>query len=150
MKIKIGKTEVWIGSSILKSQAFPALRTACIYEQKIASFIEPIIANPHVLSIPLEGGEQVKTREEKARIENILIQNGFAKDSLIIACGGGAILDLAGFIAATFCLGISLCMVPTTLLAMVDAAIGGKNGVNVGDIKNVIGTVYHPDFAIMD
>jgi len=95
-------------------------------------------------------GEVSKCRAVKERLEDEMIHEGHAKDSCLIAMGGGVALDLAGFLASTYCRGIPLLMVPTTLLAMVDAAIGGKNGVNVAHAKNWIGTIYPPSAICID
>lgn len=89
-------------------------------------------------------GEEHKTRKTKEELEDQLLQEGYGRDSCIIALGGGVVCDVAGFLAATYCRGVPLVMIPTTLLAMVDASIGGKNGVNVPQGKNMIGTIYRP------
>lgn len=101
-----------------------------------------------VLSFP--AGEPFKTRETKHVLENQLIKNGLGADSLIIAFGGGVVCDLAGYLASTYCRGVDLIFCPTTLLAMVDACIGGKNGVNVEQAKNLLGTYYQPKQIIVD
>lgn len=101
-----------------------------------------------LISIP--AGEQSKTREQKQLIEDKLFQLGCTRDTTIIAVGGGVVTDLAGFIASTFCRGIPVIYIPTTLLAMVDAAIGGKTGVNTIYGKNLIGSFYHPSAVICD
>jgi 3-dehydroquinate synthase len=100
--------------------------------------------------ISFEGGETNKTRKSKELIEDQLIAKGFTKDTLIIALGGGVTTDLAGFVAATYCRGVSLIMAPTTLMGMVDASIGGKVGVNAGHYKNMIGTIYPAEYLFVD
>jgi 3-dehydroquinate synthetase len=82
-----------------------------------------------LLAIP--AGESQKTRETWARLTDELLANGFGRDSALVAVGGGVIGDLAGFVAATFMRGIPFVQVPTTLLAMIDASIGGKTAVDV-------------------
>jgi len=89
-------------------------------------------------------GESNKVRATKARLEDQMCEQGFARDSCILAVGGGVVTDMAGFIAATFCRGIPLVSIPTTLLGMVDASIGGKNGLNHPLAKNMIGSIYQP------
>lgn len=95
-------------------------------------------------------GEQHKTRETKAAIEDQLFAHGFGRDSCVIALGGGVTTDLAGYVAATYCRGIPLVMIPTSLLGMVDASIGGKTGVNVLQGKNMLGCIYQPKKVVID
>ena len=102
----------------------------------------------HVFSFP--PGEKYKTRETKAFLEDLLLESGFSKDTVIVGLGGGVVTDMAGYLASTFCRGVALVLIPTTLMAMVDAAIGGKNGVNTPLGKNMIGTIYHPQKVIID
>ena len=103
----------------------------------------------HMITIS-PAGESSKSRETKAMIENELFRLGFGSDLTLISLGGGVISDITGFIAATFCRGVRLTLIPTTLLAMCDAAIGGKNGVNVCIRKNAIGTIYKPHALFID
>lgn len=86
-----------------------------------------------------------KTREAKQALEDTLLKRQFGKDSLFIALGGGTTTDLVGFLASTYMRGVRLIFVPTTLLAMVDAAIGGKTAVDTPFGKNLIGTFYLPE-----
>lgn len=95
-------------------------------------------------------GEQEKTRERKAGLEDLLFSHNFGKDSCIIAMGGGVTTDLIGFLASTFCRGVPLVLIPTTLLGMVDAAIGGKTGVNTRFGKNLIGSFYPASKILID
>lgn len=95
-------------------------------------------------------GEQNKIRETKERLENQLLMKGFGRDIGILALGGGVVTDLVGFLASTYCRGVSLILLPTSLLGMVDAAIGGKNGVNTSFGKNLIGTMYFPSATFID
>jgi 3-dehydroquinate synthase len=95
-------------------------------------------------------GEMSKTREVKADLEDQLFKAGCGRDTLILAFGGGVVLDLAGFLASTYCRGVPVIYCPTTLLAMVDAAIGGKTAVNTSYGKNLIGSFYQPLKIVMD
>lgn len=101
-----------------------------------------------MISIP--SGEQTKTRAMKEQLEDALFAAHMGRDSVLIAMGGGVILDLVGFVASTYCRGIGLVLIPTTLLAMCDASIGGKTGVNVPGAKNRIGTFYPADGVWID
>ncbi len=95
-------------------------------------------------------GEQEKSRERKAVLEDSLLSQKFGRDTCMIALGGGVTTDLIGYLASTYCRGVSLIYAPTTLLGMVDAAIGGKTGVNTPFGKNLIGTFYPADRILID
>ncbi|NGX40096.1 MAG: 3-dehydroquinate synthase [Chlamydiae bacterium] len=101
-----------------------------------------------VFSFP--AGEHSKTRETKERLEDELLSRGFGRETLFIGLGGGVVTDLTGFLASTFCRGAPHILIPTTLLGMVDAAIGGKSGVNTPYGKNLIGTFYPPQEVLID
>lgn len=94
-------------------------------------------------SIPLLANEETKRWDTVAIILQNLLDNGTARDGSIIAIGGGVLCDLAAFAASVYMRGIDCVLVPTTLLAMVDAAFGGKTGMNFGGYKNMVGT-FHP------
>lgn len=95
-------------------------------------------------------GENSKSMEEAMRLWQWLLNEQFDKQCLIINFGGGVISDLGGFVASTFQRGIPFINVPTTLLAMIDAAIGGKNGVNLNQVKNMVGTICLPEDVKID
>lgn len=97
--------------------------------------------------IPIPHG---KTREIKQLIEDELFKRKLGRDSVIVAIGGGATTDLSGFIAATYMRGVPLVLVPTTLLAMVDAAVGGKTGVDTPFGKNTVGCLCLPKAIFID
>ncbi len=100
--------------------------------------------------IVIPPGEQAKTRQTKADIEDQMLEHKLGVDTTVIALGGGVVTDLVGFVAATYCRGIPLISVPTTLLGMVDASIGGKTGVNVAKGKNLIGIYHFPSLVLID
>jgi 3-dehydroquinate synthase len=93
-------------------------------------------------------GEKSKTRDTWARLTDSLMERGFGRDSGLIALGGGVTGDLAGFVAATYTRGVPYLQVPTTLLAMVDASVGGKTGVDTPQGKNLVGA-FHPPAAVI-
>jgi len=103
---------------------------------------------PHLLTIT--PGEQSKTRETKQVLEDQMCQLDLGRDTCVIALGGGVVTDLAGFVAATYCRGVPVVYIPTSLLAMTDAAIGGKTGVNTSFGKNLIGTFTQPEAIFID
>lgn len=100
--------------------------------------------------IEIEAGENLKNIETCAQIWTALTELGADRKSLIINVGGGVITDIGGFIASTYKRGIDFVNVPTTLLGMVDASVGGKNGVDLGHLKNQIGTITVPQLLLID
>lgn len=101
-----------------------------------------------VLTFP--AGDLHKTRETKAHMEDQLLQKQCGRDTCLLALGGGVVTDLVGFIGATYARGIPVIYLPTSLMAMVDASIGGKTGVNTPYGKNSIGTFTTPHAIFMD
>jgi len=95
-------------------------------------------------------GERAKTLRVAAGVYDRLVELGVTRQTLLIGLGGGATLDLAGFVASTFLRGLPLVQVPTTLLAQVDASVGGKTAVNHPAGKNLIGTFYQPRLVWVD
>jgi len=110
---------------------------------------EPLVARARKRGLAAEllvfaEGEASKTRETKAALEDRLLELGVGRDAAIVAVGGGVTCDLAGFVAATWHRGIPVVQVPTSLLAMADAALGGKTAVNLGPAKNIVGAFHQP------
>ncbi|MBW3553828.1 MAG: 3-dehydroquinate synthase [Gemmatimonadetes bacterium] len=95
-------------------------------------------------------GEALKTTGTWARLLESIAGDGFGRDACIVGLGGGVTCDVAGFVAATFLRGVPLVQVPTTLLAMVDAAIGGKTGVDLAAGKNLAGAFWQPRLVLSD
>ena len=102
----------------------------------------------HVITIGT--GETIKTLDTVARIYDELMQLEADRSSCIVGIGGGIVCDITGFVAATYMRGVRFGFVATTLLAQVDASVGGKNGVNFGGYKNMVGTFNQPDFVLCD
>lgn len=102
----------------------------------------------HTFEVPR--GERNKNLRAASKLIDELVRHNAHRDSCIIAFGGGVVGDIAGFVAATYMRGINLIQVPTTLLAQVDAAIGGKTGVNHPKGKNLIGSFYQPELVFID
>ncbi len=98
----------------------------------------------------MKAGEANKNLSTVAEIYRWLLDQGADRNSFIVGIGGGVVCDLAGFVASTFMRGVSFGFVATTLLAQVDASIGGKNGVDLDGYKNIVGTINHPKFVICD
>ena len=95
-------------------------------------------------------GEETKSLDYAIKIYDFLVEHRVERDDIIIALGGGMVGDLAGFVAATFLRGMPWVQVPTSLVAMVDASIGGKVGVNHPEGKNLIGAFYQPNLVVAD
>ncbi|MDN3667167.1 3-dehydroquinate synthase [Algibacter miyuki] len=100
--------------------------------------------------IEIESGEINKTIDTCVGVWNTLSELNADRKSLLINIGGGVITDLGGFVACTFKRGISYINVPTTLLSMVDASVGGKTGVDLGHLKNQVGVISNPDLVLID
>ncbi len=101
-------------------------------------------------TLVIEAGEDQKNQATVALIHDAAYERRLERGSLIVALGGGVVGDMAGFAAATWLRGIAVVQVPTTLLAMVDAAIGGKTGVNHPGGKNLIGAFHQPRLVLID
>jgi 3-dehydroquinate synthase len=99
-------------------------------------------------TLTFPAGEQSKTRDTWGRLTDGLVERGYGRDSGIVALGGGVTGDLAGFVAATYMRGLPYVQVPTTLLAMLDASVGGKTGVDTAKGKNLVGS-FHPPVAVI-
>ena len=100
--------------------------------------------------ITIPAGEIHKTRETWASVTDDLLSRGLGRDATIVALGGGVVGDLAGFVAATFMRGVPVVQVPTTLLAMIDASVGGKTGVDTPAGKNLVGAFHQPAAVVAD
>jgi len=95
-------------------------------------------------------GEEAKSAGVAASLWAVLGQSGLTRSDAIVGVGGGTVTDLAGFVAATWLRGVTVVQVPTTLLAMVDAAVGGKTGVNTAEGKNLVGAFHSPAGVLCD
>ncbi|MCM8829731.1 MAG: 3-dehydroquinate synthase [Candidatus Omnitrophica bacterium] len=103
-----------------------------------------------VIDVVIRPGERAKTLHNAYNILKNCAENEMGRDDTILTLGGGVISDLGGFVASIYMRGINFVVVPTTLLAYVDASIGGKTGVNLPFGKNLVGSFYQPSFVYMD
>ncbi|MBL0884444.1 MAG: 3-dehydroquinate synthase [Chitinophagaceae bacterium] len=101
-------------------------------------------------TIVLKPGEAYKVQQTVDMIIDQLIEMGADRKTILVGVGGGVITDISGYVAGIFMRGIDVGYVPTSLLAMVDAAIGGKNGIDVGVYKNMVGLIRQPSFLLYD
>ena len=103
-----------------------------------------------VAKIKIAGGEGCKNIEKYQMLISLLIDEEISRDDMIVVMGGGALCDLAGFVAASYLRGIDYVQIPSTLLAMVDSSIGGKTGINIDKGKNLIGAFHTPRLVFRD
>lgn len=100
--------------------------------------------------VTVDAGEETKTMETVTKICRVLLERGFSRKDCVAAVGGGMVGDLAGFAAAAFMRGIDFYNLPTTLLSQVDSSIGGKTGVNLDGVKNIVGAFWQPKGVLID
>ncbi|PZQ40507.1 MAG: 3-dehydroquinate synthase, partial [Phenylobacterium zucineum] len=127
-------------------------RVAVIHPPALASLLPVITAgmDQQVTAIRVPEAEAGKTAEVLGGCWEALAEAGFTRSDAIVGLGGGATTDLAGFVAATWLRGVRYLALPTSLLAMVDAAVGGKTGINLGAGKNLVGAFYEPFTVLCD
>jgi 3-dehydroquinate synthase len=101
-------------------------------------------------TIVLKAGEQYKNQAAVDAVIDQLIELQADRQTFLVGIGGGVVTDIAGFVASIYMRGIKFAFVPTSILAMVDASIGGKNGIDVGVYKNLVGNINHPEFLLYD
>ncbi|MCB0443313.1 MAG: 3-dehydroquinate synthase [Flavobacterium sp.] len=119
-------------------------------ENCLPHFLAQLATENEIEIIEIESGEGFKNIETCIQLWESLTELGGDRKSLLINVGGGVITDIGGFVASTFKRGIDFINVPTTLLGMVDASIGGKNGVDLGNLKNQIGVIQSPRAVLID
>jgi 3-dehydroquinate synthase len=115
-----------------------------LYARRIAGQL----GDAKIFVIP--AGEAAKTRDTWVKVTDDLLAAGFARDTLIVAAGGGVVGDLAGFVASTYMRGVPFVQIPTTLLSMIDASVGGKTGVDTAAGKNLVGAFHQPVLVVAD
>src|SRR5690606_30961951 len=120
------------------------------HEFCLPHFLTHLNSDVQIEIIEIEAGEINKTIETCMGVWNALSELGADRKSLIINLGGGVVTDLGGFVACTFKRGIKYVNVPTSLLAMVDASVGGKTGVDLGALKNQIGVIISGEMVLID
>lgn len=138
-------------------QGVPAARWAVIADATAATHLGAAVqaqlseaAGTPALLLTVPPGEAHKTRETWAALTDRLFAAGCGRDTAVLALGGGVVGDLAGFVAATYMRGVPFVQAPTTLLAMVDASVGGKVGVDTAAGKNLVGAFHPPALVVID
>jgi 3-dehydroquinate synthase len=123
-------------------------KAVIITDDNIASIYAEKFADWKVIAIP--AGEQNKQQATVDKVILELIKLQADRGTFIIGIGGGVVTDIAGYAASVYMRGVKFAFIPTSILAMVDAAVGGKNGVDVGIYKNLVGVIRHPEFLMYD
>ncbi|MDP9866807.1 MULTISPECIES: 3-dehydroquinate synthase [Streptosporangium] len=132
----------------------PGVRTvAVVHPASLPEIARPVCgaieaAGHEVVPLPVPDAEQAKTVEVAAQLWSAFGRYGVTRSDAVVGVGGGATTDLAGFAAATWLRGVKVVQVPTTLLGMVDAAVGGKTGINTPEGKNLVGS-FHPPAGVL-
>ncbi|MBR9845683.1 MAG: 3-dehydroquinate synthase [Algicola sp.] len=120
------------------------------HEYCLAQFMSQLQTNITIEIIEIEAGEQYKTIETCVGVWNALSELNADRKSVLLNLGGGVVTDLGGFVASTFKRGMKYVNIPTSLLAMVDASVGGKTGVDLGTVKNQVGVINSGDLVLID
>lgn len=120
------------------------------HEYCLSHFMSKIEKEYDIEVIEIDAGEIHKTIETCSGVWNVLSELGADRKSLMINLGGGVVTDLGGFVACTYKRGINYINVPTSLLAMVDASVGGKTGVDLGNLKNMVGVISESEMVLVD
>ena len=140
IKIKVSKS-----LTHLKLMCFKYRQIFVVFDREVEDFARKVAGGRPMLAIT--ASEEKKTIETVVQITRWLLSQGADRNALVIAVGGGVTTDLVGFAASIYKRGVRYANVPTTLLAMVDAAIGGKTGVNLDSYKNMLGVIRQPEFT---
>ncbi|HKG16508.1 MAG TPA: iron-containing alcohol dehydrogenase [Solirubrobacteraceae bacterium] len=145
-----GDYPVYAGPGLLRSGFWPLEgRRFCVTDANVNRLHGPAV-EPLAGTVVVEPGEVSKTPASAERVWRSLAQQGMTRDDHLVALGGGMVGDLAGFCAATYQRGVALVQVPTTLVAQVDSAYGGKTGVDLPEAKNYVGAYHQPAAVMVD
>ncbi|MDE5730847.1 MAG: 3-dehydroquinate synthase [Alistipes sp.] len=143
------RSRIHVGPSAgLLDRLLPEGRTAVVIDRAVAALYPGWTAGRECFEI--EASERRKTLRTAEGLCRRLMRAGFDRSAFLLGVGGGIVTDIAGFVAATYLRGVRFGFVPTTLLGQVDAAVGGKNGVNLDRYKNMVGTIRQPEFVLCD
>lgn len=160
--LKVSKSKVLIGKGLFEDFSHHVLNitepckililsdenVARFYFEKLKRNLEKL--NFKVSEFIIKPGEKSKSLSTVMKIYEKMVADFFSRGDMIISLGGGVVSDIAGFAAATYLRGIKFISIPTSLLAQIDASIGGKNGVNLDCGKNLVGTFYNPELILVD
>ncbi len=144
-----GDSFIHVGETLQNLQNYiPSENVVFITDKNVKQFYESDFP-PHP-AITIDIGEKIKNLDTVRDIYEKLVAVGADRSTFIVGIGGGIVCDIAGFVASTYLRGIRFGFVSSTLLSQVDASVGGKNGVNFKDYKNMIGVFNQPEFVICD
>jgi shikimate kinase / 3-dehydroquinate synthase len=144
-----GSYPIWIGEGILPIARSAGPGTAfCVTDTNVGDLYLRDLGEMRAITVP--AGEASKTMSEAERVLAALADAGATRSDHVVALGGGVVGDLAGFCAATYQRGVPVVHVPTSLLAQVDSAYGGKTGVDLAEAKNYIGAYHQPAAVVAD
>jgi len=161
LTVELGRRSypILIGDGVLRDGALlarhvPARDVLIVSNTTVAPLyleaLERALSPRRAVATLLPDGESYKTLDTVARILDVLVANRFGRDCVVVALGGGVVGDMAGFAASVYQRGVAFVQVPTTLLAQVDSAVGGKTGVNHPGGKNLIGAFHQPTAVLAD
>lgn len=161
-ELKVGKSRVLIGKGLFENFGHHVLnitepcKVLILSDETVAKFyIEKLRKNLEksgfkISEFIIKPGEKSKTLSTATKIYEKMAADFFSRSDMVVSLGGGVVSDIAGFAAATYLRGIKFVSIPTSLLAQIDASIGGKNGVNLSFGKNLVGTFYRPELVLVD
>ncbi len=144
-----GNSRILIGESLRNLSTYiPAQKMVVVTDTNVRGYYTENFPNCAVIEIGT--GEKIKNLDTVQTIYGKLLEIGADRSFFLVGIGGGIVCDITGFVASTYLRGVKFGFVPTTLLAQVDAAVGGKNGVNFGGYKNMVGVFNQPELVICD
>jgi 3-dehydroquinate synthase len=144
-----GDSFIYVGETLQKLENYiPSENVVIITDKNVKQFYENDFPTHPVITI--DTGEKIKNLDTVQDIYEKLLAVGADRSTFIVGIGGGIVCDIAGFVASTYLRGVRFGFVSSTLLSQVDASVGGKNGVNFKDYKNMVGVFNQPEFVICD
>lgn len=145
-----GETRITIGKSVKDSIRELPEDSLIVYPEGVSSLVEPYISGTSFQTYIVKDGEEGKSLPSVLGIIDAMRDAGFRRSSTLVSVGGGSTSDATGMAASMYMRGIGFISIPTTLLAMVDASLGGKNAVNFSGVKNLLGSFFSPSNIYID
>ncbi len=149
LDVKSGSTKILIGESLDRiDDLVNASRVVVVTDSRVGELYRDLLR--YFRRVEIGVGENSKTISSVEKIFDYFLEQKIDRTSFVLGIGGGVVTDVTGFAASTFMRGVKFGFVPTTLLAQVDASLGGKNGVNFRSFKNMVGVIRQPEFCLVD